>query len=754
MDKHGRIIRDHYFGPLPNLSPSEYIRRWDTAFALGVSSAAFAFVLGSFAVWRPLPVLGYVSHDALFHLSEMGKAFMWWFSGHKYFDVDAPQYLSLLESGGWATWGRLLLLGGLTALAGSWAFLRSLVPVNGIEHIAGNRLWRGKEAEIRAGLDARDLDGGPTEKEGWMPIHPCAWWGPEQWSRTMLVSGGVGSGKSQILLGIVKEIFKRNIKCISYEPKGDQVASFTRGTILSPFDERSTKPWKHKGGAIWWISKDIRDPDQAMIFAGTFIPSGEGGSDKFWVVASQMLTEGVIRHLQKTKPLRWTFGDLSAGLAQDSEMLAKMMVDSYTKAANLVADGESTTTSSVLATLASHTRMIDQLAAAWPDYVEGHMLSLTDWVSDDYKGKHRQIFLTAGKNPQLTSAYVAAMINVLAPEFLSGSMVDNKFLPKNKQRHIFMLLDELTSLGKMPIQDLIERGRSKGLKICLFFQSYEQMKKVYGQHVAQSQKDMVGTRIYCKTGPGESRDAMVQEIGKRRIKVTKMNHSYSGGQKNTSVSIEETMEDIVMASDLTDGLGPVKPWRWKWKGWKFVREQVFLGNKAILRTGGDLYELMFPPITLPERRKGLIEAQWYLDEQMGLPVSGLRPEPMSLKDELEQIGEEVKAEDERRAKQPMMHAGEFPPARAVDTPFPPAPDAGTSTSSPSGFPNAPRQPIATGNAARVLSTLEREKIGGVGVAGAVEALIRQNQNKSSMDMSSGLAALQKGSVPHHTQARK
>lgn len=700
MDNQGRIIRDHFFGPLPNLSPSEYIRRWDTALVLGVSSAAFAFALSSFAVWRPLPVLGYVSHDALYHLSEMGKALLWWFSGHKYFDGDAQYYLDLVARAGWPAWGRLLITGTLTALAGSWAFLRSLVPVNGIEHIAGNRLWRGKEAEIRAGEDARKLGGGPTAKDGWLPIHPKVYWGPEQWSRTMLVSGGVGSGKSQILLGIVQEIFKRNLKCISYEPKGDQVASFN-GTILSPFDERSTKPWKKKGGAIWWISKDIRDPDQAMIFAGTFIPSGDGGNDKFWVVASQMLTEGVIRHLQKTKPLKWTFGDLSHGLAQDQAMLAQMMTDSYAKAANLVADGESSTTSSVLATLASHTRMIDQLAAAWPDYVEGHMLSLTDWVKDDYKGKHRQLFLTAGKNPQLTSAYVAAMINVIAPEFLSGSMVDNKFLPKDKQRHIFMLLDELPSLGKMPIQDLIERARSKGLKMALLFQSYEQMKKVYGQHIAQSQKDMVGTRIYCKTGPGESRDAMVQEIGKRRIKLTKTNHSYSNGGKSTSVSIEEQMEDIVMASDLTDGLGPLEPKKWVWEGWLPRRKPVFEGNRAILRTGGDLYELLFPPITLPARRKGLIEAQWYLDEQMGLPVSGLRPEPVKGSFD-EELAHDLKAEEERRAKE-LMHAGEFPP------------------------PPAEPYPVTAGNAARVLSTLDREKLGGMGVASAVEALIKQNQ---------------------------
>lgn len=674
MDSQGRIIRDHYFGQLPNLSPSEYIRRWDSAVALGLSASAFAFVLSNFAVWRPLPILGFVSHGGGYHLTEMAKAFLWWFSGHHYFDGDAQAYLDLMTSAGWPAWGRLLIEGALTLGVGAWAFLKSLVPVNGIEHISGNRLWRGKEAEIRAGQDARKLEGGPSEKHGWMPIHPSVWWGAEQWSRTMLIAGAVGSGKSQILLGMLQEIFRKNIKCISYEPKGDQVSSFTRGTILSPFDIRSTQPWKNKGdkGVIWWIAKDVRDQDQAMIFASTFIPASNGGNDTFWVTASQMLTEGVIRHLQETKPLRWTFGDLSQGLAQDQAMLAEMMSATYAKAANLVADGESQTTSSVLATLASHTRMIDQLASAWPDYVEGHMLSLTDWIKDDYKGKHRQIFLTAGKNSQLTSAYVAAMINVIAPEFKTASLVDNKFLPKNKQRHIFLLLDEFTSLGKMPIQDLIAQARSKGLKIGLLFQSYEQMKKVYGAHDAMAQKDMVGTRIYCRTGPGESRDAMVQEIGKRRVKVTKMNHSYSGGVKNTSITVDETMEDIVMASDLTDGLGPVYKKVWSWNKWK--SESKFIGCKAILRTGGDLYELFFPAVTIPKKREGLIDADWYAKENLGLPVNGLMPEK-SREEEAEDFKRELAVEMEKQArmereeekyherigeKQPMLHAGQFP----------------------------------------------------------------------------------------------
>ncbi|OZB59226.1 MAG: hypothetical protein B7X45_13145 [Lysobacterales bacterium 15-68-25] len=598
------MIRDHFIGPLPTLSPSEKLRRWDWALMTGLMTLVMSFLVLNLVLWRTLPGLGSSSEGVSFHLSGMAWALAHILTGSEM--DEAARYLAWWHQAPMSAWVRLCLILVMSGSVSTWVFIRSLVPIDGVKHIEGNRLWRGKEAEQRAAIEARRMGGG---KHGWLAIHPKVRWSREHWSKTTLIVGGVGSGKTQILLGLIEQLFERNTRFLSFDVKGDQTAIFPKGSILSPFDKRSL---------VWDVARDIRTPQQAAIFANTFIPTPEHG-DPFWSTAAQMLTEGSIRHLQATKPGEWTFQDLSKALTQSGDELANIMASSFAKAANLIADGESQTTSSILASLAASTRLIDHLAMAWPERIDDHMFSLLDWMRDGYKGKHRQIFLTAGKDAKLTSGFVSTLINVLEPELLSAKLPDTSLLP-SKKRDLVFLLDELTSLGHMPIQSLIERGRSKGIKLVLLFQSLEQLKRVYGDHNAKAILDMVGSRIYARVGPGESRQAMVQEIGKRRVRVSKASVSHSDSGRSQSNSADEELVDIVLGSDLTDQLGPV------------MKGKTFLGNRAILRMGGDLFELLFPPIVRPAQRPGQIEADWVNAPVPVRVVQESEPEPLVVYD--------------------------------------------------------------------------------------------------------------------------
>lgn len=53
-------------------------------------------------------------------------------------------------------------------------------------------------------------------------------------------------------------------------------------------------------------------------------------------------------------------------------------------------DPESQTTSSVLSSLGGFTRLIDDLATAWPK-VGKRRFSMTEWIRDDYTGRKQVI---------------------------------------------------------------------------------------------------------------------------------------------------------------------------------------------------------------------------------------------------------------------------------------------------------------------------------------------------------------------------
>ena len=126
-------------------------------------------------------------------------------------------------------------------------------------------------------------------------------------------------------------------------------------------------------------------------------------------MAAQDLFIGCVRELQNTQPGAWGFPELAQLLRRPAAVMCEGMRHHYPRGAALVANADSQTTASVLSTLGGFTRLIDDLATAWPK-VGKRRFSMTEWIRDDYIGR-KQIIVQSGPDPTLTKAYIAAMID-------------------------------------------------------------------------------------------------------------------------------------------------------------------------------------------------------------------------------------------------------------------------------------------------------------------------------------------------------
>lgn len=563
------------FGLVPStVAPSTPVRYWHRALLV----FAFTFLVS----YSALLALAWLIPGP--NLLRYGLA--WWGGLDSLFYLatvtigrrEQAQEFLYIVAGDPATWVRVLVCVCVALLLSTWAFVRSARPVSNTRHLSGPRLLQGKEALKEC--QRRALTKKEREADPWhFYIHPALALPKKQWSRHAMLVGSPGSGKTQILLPFLQQLFERNAKAFVYDVKGDFTSYFKGDSvaIVSPFDRRSY---------VWDIARDVRTPTQAAAFAASVIPEAEGNG-KFWSVAAQQLLTGALRSLQNTRGIEWGWKDLADAVAQGAAEMLPMLQEHYPKAVPLVASEESQSTASVLATLAGYTRVIDDLAIAWPQRSE-RSFSITAWAKDSYTGRKRQIIVQAGPDPTLTKAYIAAMVNVCVPTIVGPGLEEDE-----EGRCLAFVLDELPSLGWIDMPQLVDKGRSKGVVVVMGLQDTAQMRQVYGPDQTKAIESMVGTKIVCQIQPGETREETARLLGKRKV---------AWHHHGERARVHEETRHVVSAGKLTSELGFRKgkhmgPLKW--------------GIRAIVFTeGGDPLLLNFPGVSMPKVRKGQVPAKW------------------------------------------------------------------------------------------------------------------------------------------------
>lgn len=496
-----------------------------------------------------------------------------------------PAFFSRIDNPQWlADWAWLTVASVLGLAAGVAAGWVGLTPRSNHWIVSGPRLLEGVDALREARRRSPSQKERLADRFG-MWIHPKLFLPKKVLARHILLYGSVGSGKTQILLALLQQIFTQtDAKLFLYDVKGDFTSKFPSASIVSPFDRRSR---------VWWVARDVRTSTQASAFAESLIPE-DSGSGKFWTQAAQQILLGVVRSLQNEKPEAWTWMDLAQRVSLRAQEMAPILDRNYRKAYGLISNTEGQTAFNILATLNGYTKVIDDLARAWPDYERfdrsgrARLFSITDWAQDGYKGPHK-VIVQSGPDRGLTSAYIAAMVNVALPAIISPQLPDNE-----SGRFLGFVFDEMSSIGKIEFAPLVDKGRSKGVVVVAGVQDLAQLREIYGDNQVKALQGMVGTQVICQVQMGETRDELSRLIGNNNV--ARLDHGPDARLSNDS-------RPVVYPNQLTDQLGFRKVPKRK------LSDPGF-SIRAIVQQGGDLLLLDFPGQPMPDRRPGQIAASW------------------------------------------------------------------------------------------------------------------------------------------------
>lgn len=454
-------------------------------------------------------------------------------------------------------------------------------------YIRGRRLWRGLESQKKlAKLLANEC-----KKDGvGLQVLDDGHYSLELECRHGFCVGGSGSGKTAYMIRLIFAAQRRGDKMFVHDVKGDFTAKIPGPIVLlAPQDSRS---W------IWDIARDVRTETDASELASRLIVEGR---DPFWAQAAQALLLGWTLMLMRTRGQAWGWSDLAKLGSSSREEISKVMEIHYPAATSFV-DETNAMTSSVIASLKAPLMFVRQLGQAWPSDDPRPRFSFADWLTSDKKHERTVIFQSAPHMKKLSASWINAAVELATSFAMSPALPDNpRDATLEQQRRIWFILDELPALKKLPtVQDVIDKGRSKGLRFFAATQTVEQLIEVYGTYIAAAWLSMTATLIalYSKGMSAEKLsetfgDAEFEVIRKSQTQNSKgeISSNYSPNLEKRRVMLPSDFEKLGKIEELSDGSGNA-------------------GIRGMLLLCGDAFEIEFAFIKESKFRPETIPAAW------------------------------------------------------------------------------------------------------------------------------------------------
>ena len=412
-------------------------------------------------------------------------------------------------------------------------------------------------------------------------------------ARHMMITGGVGSGKTQTMRHMILEAMRRGDKLLVLDTKGDMTAGLPGDIVLlAPQDARS---------AAWDIASDCTSKQDARELAARFIPKSD---DPMWSEAAREVFVTCVASLQASKPGAWTWADLHARAIMEPEVLEGLARKYNPAASQFLVDPTSKTTMSILTTFKAHLSAIEALAQAWGDKGE-KAFPISRWLHET-EGTVPIVLQRDGRYPQLSNAWISGLIGLLASHVGSPSFEDSE------KRRVWLFLDEFPQLERMEdFSALLDLGRSKGVCIVMSAQDTSQIRIRYGRDRTSSWLSMVGTHIVSRLNVGEGAEDVSRAIGLQEVELPVKSKGYSGGQYTSSVSMQTRQRPVITASEISSQLGPHK---------HGVRV-LFIGM------GEDVHLVDLPYVPFEEERAPHEPADWTRSNSSRLPTPEVPAEP-------------------------------------------------------------------------------------------------------------------------------
>jgi hypothetical protein len=346
-------------------------------------------------------------------------------------------------------------------------------------------------------------------------------------SSHILLLGDTGSGKSNAIRQILRQVEERGEAAIVYDPAGEFVQEFYRpdrdDLVLNPLDERCP---------FWDLHDELYQADNADAIAAAMLPEKEYERGFFTDAPRRVLSRLLKSGPSAAKLLEW--------MADPAEIDRRLQ---GTSQAAFVDPQAGPQRAGVLASL---NMIADSLALLPEDDGKRQKFVTGSWRFQ----RTRWVFLTS--KPSMRERILplhSAWLDLFILRMMEPCV--------NPAKPVWFVLDELASLNKLPqLHTAVTENRKYGNPVVLGFQGRSQLEKRYGQD-AEAMLSQPATKIFFKTSEPRAAKWISETLGE--IEVERLKESRTPGllRSKKNFAMEIATKPLVMASEIA-GLEPLR----------------------------------------------------------------------------------------------------------------------------------------------------------------------------------------------------
>ncbi|MEN8237373.1 MAG: type IV conjugative transfer system coupling protein TraD [Pseudomonadota bacterium] len=345
-----------------------------------------------------------------------------------------------------------------------------------------------------------------------------------------ILTGTTGAGKSNALHKLLPQIRKRGNRAIIVDLTGEFVSRYydeTTDFILNPFDAR------HQAWSPW---QECTTEAQYDALASAIIPSGQT-SDPFWENSARIILATALRKFEKMQaPSPEALYQLltKAPIAEYQQFFAG------TEATPLTSQEAEKTTASIRSTLLANLVGLKYLRDKQASF------SIRQWVSQD--DQNSWLFLSARPDQRQT-------LKSLMTAWMDTSINALMTLPPDSNRRVWLILDELPALHRLPSLEMaLAESRKYGGCVVAGFQSIPQLTTVYGTSSAQTLLDLFNTQIFFRNTDPNTTEWISKVLGEQETQEIKENLSYGANTVRDGVSLsqQERKKSVVLPTEVAN----------------------------------------------------------------------------------------------------------------------------------------------------------------------------------------------------------
>lgn len=346
-------------------------------------------------------------------------------------------------------------------------------------------------------------------------------------SQHMLITGGTGTGKSNCLHHILRQIREQNQKAVIVDTTGaflDRYYRKDKDIILSPF---------HKNKANWNPWAECKTPFDYAEIAESFIPSSNNEQDNYWRQASRTLFSSLLQQTSKSQKnselTKWL-------LFERLESLCCILAN--TKAASHMDIKSEKTASSIRSVASTFLECLECLEDTINPF------SIRDWVANDQQDSWLFLHCTPAQR---------TVVRPLLSTWISSAIKGLLALEPDLNRRIWFIIDELPSLQKVKnIETLLTEGRKYGACGILSLQSPSQLESIYRRDVTKTIIGNTLTKIIFAEQDPEIAERISKSFGDCEMREFNEGISYGAHEARDGVNLSSHMKNapIVAASKI------------------------------------------------------------------------------------------------------------------------------------------------------------------------------------------------------------